>query len=110
MPDMLKMRLLQHLEGQVGGERALRSEPGHGKGRDGDSNPDFSRETYIAIQADIAAMLTDSRDFWPADFGNYGPLMIRLAWHCAGNYRQVYLPRVMLCGMKNSSVNPRSET
>ncbi len=45
---------------------------------------DYSRETYEALQYDIVAMFTDSKDFWPADFGNYGPLFIRLAWHCAG--------------------------
>ncbi|CAM9479910.1 unnamed protein product, partial [Ectocarpus sp. 8 AP-2014] len=49
---------------------------------------DFSRETYEALQEDITAMFTNSMDFWPADFGNYAPLMIRLAWHCNGNYRQ----------------------
>ncbi|CAM9348768.1 unnamed protein product, partial [Sphacelaria rigidula] len=52
------------------------------------SGPDFSAETYAAIQADIAALLVDSQDVFPADFGNYGGLMIRLAWHCSGTYRQ----------------------
>lgn len=58
----------------------------HGAGFSGDA--DFSRGTYEAIITDITSMFTDSQDFWPADFGNYGPLFIRLAWHCAGNYRQ----------------------
>ena len=39
------------------------------------------------MKADIAAVLTDSKPWWPADFGNYGPLMIRMAWHSAGTYR-----------------------
>eukprot|EP00752_Nemacystus_decipiens_P003405 g3151.t1 len=79
----------------IGGERLLTA-AGNKLGKtsgtmwkDGvtDGEPDFSRETYDAIRADIEAALTDSQDFWPADFGNYGGLMIRLAWHCAGSYR-----------------------
>ena len=52
---------------------------------------DYAREfkslDLAAVKADIAAVLTDSKDWWPADFGNYGPLMVRMAWHSAGTYR-----------------------
>src|SRR5690349_10055474 len=40
-----------------------------------------------AVARDIDAVLTTSQDWWPADFGHYGPLVIRMVWHCAGTYR-----------------------
>jgi catalase-peroxidase len=43
---------------------------------------------FAAVREDIVAMLTNSQDFWPADFGHYGGLLIRLAWHCAGSFRE----------------------
>ena len=48
---------------------------------------EFKSLDYEALKADIAAVMTDSQDWWPADFGHYGPLFIRMAWHSAGTYR-----------------------
>ncbi|MBV9271942.1 MAG: catalase-peroxidase, partial [Candidatus Eremiobacteraeota bacterium] len=48
---------------------------------------EFAQLDLPAVKKDISAILTDSQDWWPADFGNYGPLMVRMAWHAAGTYR-----------------------
>lgn len=48
---------------------------------------EFASIDYEALKADMAALMTDSQDWWPADYGHYGPLMIRMAWHSAGTYR-----------------------
>jgi catalase-peroxidase len=47
----------------------------------------FKSIDYAALKADLLALMTDSQDWWPADFGHYGPLFIRMAWHSAGTYR-----------------------
>ena len=48
---------------------------------------EFNSLDFKALKKDIQAVMTDSQDWWPADFGHYGPLMIRMAWHSAGTYR-----------------------
>lgn len=47
----------------------------------------FEKVDYAQLKKDIATVLTTSQDWWPADYGNYGPLFIRMAWHSAGTYR-----------------------
>ena len=56
-------------------------------GEDFDYSEAFSSLDYEALKSDIEATLTDSQDWWPADFGNYGPFFIRMSWHSAGTYR-----------------------
>ena len=47
----------------------------------------FKALDYAALKADLTALMTDSQDWWPADYGHYGPFFIRMAWHAAGTYR-----------------------
>ena len=75
-PEQLNLRILH--------QHDRKSNP---MGEDFDYASAFNSLDYEALKADITAVLTDSQDWWPADFGHYGGLMIRLTWHAAGTYR-----------------------
>ncbi|MCL7645834.1 catalase-peroxidase, partial [Enterobacter hormaechei] len=58
-------------------------------GEDFDYRKEFSKLDYSALKGDLKALLTDSQPWWPADWGSYAGLFIRMAWHGAGTYRSV---------------------
>ena len=75
-PNRLKVELLH--------QHSAKSDP---MGGDFNYAEEFKSLDYAALKADLAALMTDSQDWWPADFGHYGGLFIRMAWHSAGTYR-----------------------
>jgi catalase-peroxidase len=60
---------------------------GNPLGRDFNYAKAFEKLDYFALKRDLAALMTDSQDWWPADWGHYGGLFVRMAWHAAGTYR-----------------------
>ena len=75
-PDRLDLRILR--------QYSRRSNP---MNKAFDYAKEFNSLDLAAVKRDIAKLLKESQDWWPADFGNYGPLFIRMAWHAAGTYR-----------------------
>jgi len=75
-PSQLRVDLLQ--------QHSSRSNP---MGKDFNYAQAFKSLDLAALKKDLAALMTDSQDWWPADFGHYGPLFVRMAWHSAGTYR-----------------------
>ena len=63
------------------------SELSNPMGKDFNYKDAFNSLDYQALKKDLNALMTDSQDWWPADFGHYGPFFIRMAWHSAGIYR-----------------------
>ncbi|MGA9290799.1 MAG: catalase/peroxidase HPI [Anaerobacillus sp.] len=75
-PNQLNLHLLQ--------QHDRKSNP---MGEDFDYEEEFKKLDYYALKQDLRDLMTDSQDWWPADYGHYGPLFIRMSWHAAGTYR-----------------------
>ena len=75
-PNRLKLELLH--------QHSLKSNP---MGAGFNYAKEFQSLDFAALKRDLAALMTDSQDWWPADFGHYGPFFVRMSWHSAGTYR-----------------------
>ncbi len=75
-PNQLKINILR--------QHSSKSNP---MGEDFNYAEAFKSLDYEGLKKDLNALMTDSKDWWPADFGHYGPLFVRMAWHSAGTYR-----------------------
>ena len=75
-PNQLDLKILQ--------QNSPMADP---MGADFDYAKEFNSLDLAAVKQDLTALMTDSQDWWPADFGHYGPFFIRMAWHSAGTYR-----------------------
>ena len=75
-PDQLNLSILH--------QHDTKSNP---MGEDFDYKSEFEKLDYFALKQDLLDLMTDSQDWWPADYGHYGPFFIRLTWHAAGTYR-----------------------
>jgi len=75
-PDQLNLKILH--------QHSSKSNP---MGKDFNYRKEFKKLDFAALKKDLRALMSDSQDWWPADFGHYGPLFVRMAWHSAGTYR-----------------------
>ena len=75
-PNQLNLKILQ--------QNSPQSDP---MGKEFNYAEEFKSLDLDAVMKDLTALMTDSQDWWPADYGHYGPLFIRMTWHSAGTYR-----------------------